>query len=70
MEGNCQFERPKFTSTLLAVTCQQPHCHYQEQKCAAQLLPFGLWAQMGPRNRVRWGPAVLRDVAMATNFGT
>jgi len=25
---------------------------------------------MGPRNRVRWGLAVLRDVAMATNFGT
>jgi len=23
---------------------------------------------MGPRNRVRWGPQVLRDVAMATNF--
>jgi len=21
-------------------------------------------------SRVRWGPAVLRDVAMATNFGT
>jgi len=32
-------------------------------------MPFGLWAQMGPRNRVRWGPAVLRDVAMATSFG-
>jgi len=25
---------------------------------------------MGRRNRVRWGPAVVRDVAMATNFGT
>ena len=31
-------------------------------------LLFWLWAQMGPRNRVRWGPQVLRDVAMATNF--
>jgi len=31
---------------------------------------FGLWARKGRRNRVRWGPAVLRDVAMATNFGT
>jgi len=33
-------------------------------------MPFGLWARIGHRNRVRWGPAVLRDVAMATNFGT
>ena len=32
-------------------------------------MPFGLWAQMGPRNHVRGGPEVLRDVAMATNFG-
>jgi len=32
---------------------------------------FGLWAQMGHRNHVLdGGPAVLRDVAMATNFGT
>jgi len=34
-------------------------------------MPIGLWAQMGPRNHVSdGGPAVLRDVAMATNFGT
>jgi len=33
-------------------------------------LLFGLWTQMGPRNHVLdRGPAVLRDVAMATNFG-
>jgi len=31
-------------------------------------MSFGLWARMGPRNRVRWGPAVLRDIATATNF--
>ena len=32
---------------------------------------FGLWALMGPRNPVLdGGPEVLRDVAMATNFGT
>ena len=32
-------------------------------------MPFGLWARMGPRNRVLdGGPAMLRDVAMATNF--
>jgi len=32
---------------------------------------FGLWAGMGPRNHVLdGGPAVLRHVAMATNFGT
>jgi len=31
---------------------------------------FGLQARMGRRNRVRWGPAVVKDVAMATNFGT
>jgi len=31
----------------------------------------GLWAWMGPRNHVLDGGAeVLRDVAMATNFGT
>ena len=39
------------------------------------LLPFGLWARMGPRNHVLDGvlccpSAVLRDVATATNFGT
>ena len=34
-------------------------------------MPFGLWAWMGHRNHVLDGcPAVLRDVAMATNFGT
>jgi len=34
-------------------------------------MPFGLWAWMGPRNHVLdGGPAVLRDVAMETNFGT
>jgi len=33
--------------------------------------PFGLWAWMGPRNHVLYGSAdVLRDIAMATNFGT
>ena len=32
-------------------------------------MPFGLWARMGRRNCVRRVPAVLRDVAMATNFG-
>ena len=34
-------------------------------------MPFGLWAWMGPRNHVLDGNAeVLRNVAMATNFGT
>jgi len=34
-------------------------------------MPFGLWAWIGPRNRVLDGsPEVLRDAAMATNFGT
>jgi len=34
-------------------------------------MPFGLWAQMGPRNHVLAGsPDMLRDVAMATNIGT
>jgi len=34
-------------------------------------MPFGLWAWMGPRNHVLDGsPEVLRDVAIATNFGT
>jgi len=33
-------------------------------------MPFGLWAQMGPRNCVLGGsPEVLRDVTVATNFG-
>jgi len=33
-------------------------------------MPFGLSAWMGPRNHVLDGcPAVLRDVAMATNLG-
>ena len=34
-------------------------------------MPFGLWAKMDRRNHVlHGGPEVLRDVAMATNFGT
>ena len=34
-------------------------------------MPFGLWARIGPRNHVLDGdPAVLRDVAMTTNFGS
>ena len=34
-------------------------------------MPFGLWALIGRRNHVfDGGPEVLRDVAMATNFGT
>jgi len=34
-------------------------------------MPFGLWARMEDRNHVlHGGPSVLRDVAMATNFGT
>jgi len=33
-------------------------------------MPFGLWARMGRRNHVLdKGSAVLRDVAMLTNFG-
>jgi len=32
-------------------------------------MSFGFWAQMGRRNHVLdGGPAVLRDVAMATNL--
>jgi len=40
---------------------------------AAELIemPFGLWARMGRRNHVLGGvPELLRDIAMATNFGT
>jgi len=34
-------------------------------------MPFGLWAAMGPRNHaLDASPEMLRDVAMATNFGT
>ena len=35
-------------------------------------MPFGLWARMGRMNHVLdgGGPEMLRDVAMATNFGT
>jgi len=34
-------------------------------------MPFRLWAWMDRRNLVLdGGPEVLRDVAMATNFGT
>ena len=34
-------------------------------------MPFELWAMMGRRNHVLdGGPEVLRDVAMATNFGS
>jgi len=32
-------------------------------------MPFGLWAGIDRTSRVRWGSNVLRDVAMATNFG-
>jgi len=34
-------------------------------------MPFGLWAGMGCRNHaLDGGSEVLRDVAIATNFGT
>jgi len=34
-------------------------------------MPFGLWARMGRMNHLLDGdPEVLRDVAMATSFGT
>jgi len=34
-------------------------------------MPFGFWAGIGAKNHVLYGgPAVLMDVAMATNFGT
>jgi len=43
-------------------------------KTAAPIeMPFGLWAGMGRRNHVLDGgctPELLRDVTMATNFGT
>jgi len=31
-------------------------------------MPFGLGTRMSRRNHVRWGPEVLRDIAMATNW--
>jgi len=34
------------------------------------VMPFGLWAWMSPRIVLDGSPEVLRDVAMATNFGT
>jgi len=34
-------------------------------------MPFGLWARKGPSHHVLDGsPEMLKDVAMATNFGT
>jgi len=33
-------------------------------------MPFGLRYRMGQRIVLDGGPAVVRDVAMATNFGT
>ena len=53
-------------SVGLSVTLVSP------AKTAAPIdMPFGLWARMGRRNRVLdGGPAMLRDVAMTTNFGT
>jgi len=54
------------------------HCKVQRHSaviCAKTAepieMPFGLWATMGCRNHVfDKGPAVLRYVAMATNFWT
>ena len=42
------------------------------QKTAKSMdMPFGLWVRMGPRNHMSDGsPQLLKDVAMATNFGT
>ena len=35
------------------------------------VMPFALWARVSQRNHVLdGGPETLRDVAMATNFGT
>jgi len=42
-----------------------------EKKVEPIEMPFGLFSRMGPRNHVLDGsPQVLRDVAMATNYGT
>ena len=53
-------------SVCLFVTLESP------AKTAEPIeMSFGLWARMRPRNPVLDGsPQVLRDVAMATNFGT
>jgi len=55
-----------FRSVCRSVTLVGP------AKTAAPIeLPFKFWARMGRRNHVLdGGPAVLRDVAMAANFGT
>jgi len=52
-------------SVCLSVTLVSP------AKMAAPIeMPFGLRTRVGPRNHaLDGGPAVLRDVAMATNFG-
>ena len=49
------------------------HCKVYGHRCVCCAktaepidLPFGLWTWMGPDG----GPEMLRDVAMATNFGT
>ena len=49
----------------------QGHCAVICAKTTKPIqMPFGLWAQMGPMNHVLYGgPAMLTDVAMATNFG-
>jgi len=47
-------------------------CHTSEPCKTAEpiQMPFGLWAWMGPRNgKLDGSPEVLRDVAMATDFG-
>jgi len=48
------------------------HCAVPCAKTAEPIkMPFGLWARVGRRNRVlEGGSAMLRNVAMTTNFGT
>ena len=54
-----------------SVVCRSDTLVSPARTAAPIEMPFGSWARMGRRNRViDGGPAVLRDVVMATNFGT
>jgi len=66
--GRGNFEGGKGRPTVMCRALCGRLCKYSTEMIN---IPFRLWARMDPRNRVLdGGPEMLRDISMATNFGT
>jgi len=64
--------RPIVTNRVVWFVCRLSVTLVSPAKTAEPIeMPFRLWARMGCKNHVLdGGPAVLRDIVMATNFVT